>query len=471
MATDLVSSYRQGQLAVTRHQGQAQKKFLEDTEKIRKLPTKAGEMFGVIPRPEDPVVPTDETTTPTDPTVEPTGTTTDQTEETTEETTEDAVVDPNLIEAQQAQYVAELDDALSSLQQNIANNEGSLSSVHYDTESQILNQLNTMVTSDPPIINETDSKAIMTNLVQINNEEKELRKTIAEFDMNQFSNYNNEYNKGVILSYLDPNTPRAVVPVKDNNGVLVHPPQYEWQFYDQKNDRWFTTNDMQNLFENNKKDIDSEQKLHELKAFISDKATMGSDINPKEVNNRIANKVETILENGHLESLIHDNLHGRTFVQDVNDHPIFAQWERTQDTNIFGKEKRKQGLVEKQITADQLNQPYDANNPGQGGLGLDVTRLPTTGFQIEQGEMNWYDNLSRDDIARIKDAITNPKSPYFNEHVTKQLLQNYYRESFKQLYDQSKETGDQYTYTPKPVAPSPSTGGEEFDPNNITPTS
>ena len=43
--------------------------------------------------------------------------------------------------------------------------------------------------------------------------------------MNQFSNYNNEYNKGVILSYLDPNTPRAVVPVKDNNGVLVHPPQ------------------------------------------------------------------------------------------------------------------------------------------------------------------------------------------------------------------------------------------------------
>ena len=122
MATDLVSSYRQGQLAVTRHQGQAQKKFLEDTEKIRKLPTKAGEMFGVIPRPEDPVVPTDETTTPTDPTVEPTDKTTDQTEETTEETTEDAVVDPNLIEAQQAQYVAELDDALSSLQQNIANN-------------------------------------------------------------------------------------------------------------------------------------------------------------------------------------------------------------------------------------------------------------------------------------------------------------------------------------------------------------
>ena len=60
-------------------------------------------------------------------------------------------------------------------------------------------------------------------------------------------------------------------------------------------------------------------------------------------------------------------------------------------------------------------------------------------FNLEKGEVNWYDNISEADMLKIKEAITDPHNPFYDEQTTKNLLTLYVGTSLQETYKNSSK--------------------------------
>ena len=84
---------------------------------------------------------------------------------------------------------------------------------------------------------------------------------------------------------------------------------------------------------------------------------------------------------------------------------------------------------------------------GTGPFGLDVKKL---NLPAEEGERNWWENISEDDIAMLKDAIVNNKNPYHNPAITKDLLKEYYLGIFEDESRRNTKITQPITYNLPP---------------------
>ena len=230
----------------------------------------------------------------------------------------------------------------------------------------------------------------------------------------EISNYRSDYFLVFISEYLNANTRRQLA-MNPENG------QYEYIFISNTENRPILEAETKKNIENLTVDVGSQssilKQLNTLTKIAQNKAKKQPNIK------NFYSVAQDIVKKGKITSLIYDDMldNGSSFIQDFEEHPIVNQ--------------------------------------------QNISKFPAQAFAREKGEVNWYDNVSENDMAVAKDIITNPENQLFNIKVdnsdnfglTETLLIEYIAGHFEQHYKGASGTADK-----KPVEMAE--GGEQRQP-------
>ena len=289
-----------------------------------------------------------------------------------------------------------------------------------------------------PTENEQAANVILNEVVQSTENMKQLRMSLAELisgKSGELSNYTNSEDwplmETAFLEFLDPNakvavTGDAVEAVDDPNTPDIDESKAtgrEFKIFIPSLNKWFTASEFESYMDQYVKDAGTIVDINKLRNQTKqsgielaqfNRGKLGDDAEAPDqltLDSFMQGAKNVVDKTTNINSLIHDDIlgNGRSFMQDLDEFPTFRKFKNKLN-----------------IPKEEFVKKID---------GEEIKKM----FNLEKGEVNWYDNISEADMLKIKEAITDPHNPFYDEQTTKNLLTLYVGTSLQETYKNSSK--------------------------------